>query len=126
MDQSLDDVVAANHEVLARLQRRVDTLITDRNGQVVQTTLDQIDTASHAPGLASLCAMIRSAIRDIDPADDMHFCRLKTDKREILISSEDEFMLVAIQLSDKLEVEEWYLMLFCFLCLSENQQVVYK
>ena len=48
--------------------------------------------------------MARSAVRDLDPQNDLQFLRLRSKQHEILVAPDPEFTLIVIQ-EDVVEAE---------------------
>ena len=44
-----------------------------------------------------LAAMARSAVRDLDPQNDLQFLRLRSKQHEILVAPDPEFTLIVVQ-----------------------------
>lgn len=47
--------------------------------------------------LSTLCQKSRSAVRELDPSNDVTFLRLRSHKHEILVAPDKEYVLVVIQ-----------------------------
>lgn len=94
-------------EVEATLQRInshasvTGTIIVDKDGNAVRTTADTETTQTYAELIPDLAAMARSMVRDLDPQNDLEFLRIRSKENEIMISSHDEFTLIAIQAPTK-------------------------
>lgn len=54
-------------------------------GIPIRSSLDGVATAQYARLLRKLTVMARSAVRDIDPQNDLTFLRLRSQKREIMV-----------------------------------------
>ena len=99
------DVMAGRQgdEIYAALQRISNDksvkgyVIVDKDGTpLMESTLE--------PGLEAcqtlvpkLAAMARSAVRDLDPQNDMEVLRIRSKAHEILVTHTDEFTLIVVQ-----------------------------
>lgn len=63
----------------------------------MKTTFDKTQTIDLSRTIAPFCAEVRNSVRNIDPSDDLAFMRIRTQNREILIASDEEFTVVALQ-----------------------------
>jgi len=59
--------------------------------------MDDELTQKYAANMAQLAAKARSAVRDIDPQNDLSFLRIRTKKHEIMVAPDKEFLLIVIQ-----------------------------
>lgn len=86
-----------NDEFISRIRKHVDTLIADSNGIILHTTLDQSKSLSYAAEMKLLSSIARNAVRDLDPTNDLMYLRVLSRKQEVMVSSQDEYMLVSVQ-----------------------------
>ncbi|XP_071163953.1 dynein light chain roadblock-type 2-like [Mytilus galloprovincialis] len=87
-------------ETLKRIQTHpgvVGTIVVNNEGIPIRTTLDNPTTVQYAGLIQSLTAKARSAIRDIDPQNDLTFLRIRSKKHEIMVAPEKEYLLICIQ-----------------------------
>ena len=63
----------------------------------IRSTLDTALATKYCGLLKPLCEKSRSAVRDLDPQNDLTFLRIRTKKHEIMIAPEKEFTLVVVQ-----------------------------
>ncbi|MFT7806883.1 dynein light chain roadblock-type 2, partial [Arapaima gigas] len=66
-------------------------------GIPIRTTLDNSTTVQYAAQLHQLTMLSRSAVREIDPQNDLTFLRIRSKKHEIMVAPEKDFLLVVIQ-----------------------------
>jgi len=59
--------------------------------------MDDELTHKYAANLSQLAAKARSAIRDIDPQNDLTFLRIRSKKHEIMVAPDKDFLLIVIQ-----------------------------
>ena len=68
----------------------VGVILTNENEQIQYTSLDNNVTFFVTSKLVSFAKMVRSAIRDIDPTDDLLTFRLRTRQKEIMFATTDD------------------------------------
>ncbi|NXI42438.1 DLRB2 protein, partial [Galbula dea] len=66
-------------------------------GIPIRTTLNNATTVPYAALLHQLTMKARSAVRDIDPLDDLTFLRIRSKKHEIMIAPDKDYLLIVIQ-----------------------------
>lgn len=104
------DVVSPEGRIVEETLRRIKNqsgvkavVVLNRDNLPIHSTVDGTTTMS----LANLCKpiehMSRSAIRSVDPTDDLVVIRLRTKKNEIIIAPEEENLLVVIQSNEHVE-----------------------
>jgi len=59
--------------------------------------MDEELTHKYAANLSALVSKARSAIRDIDPQNDLSFLRIRSKKHEIMVAPDKDFLLIVIQ-----------------------------
>eukprot|EP00793_Prasinoderma_coloniale_P002608 PRCOL_00002090-RA len=100
----------AASEVEATLQRInghrgvIGTIIVDKEGVAIRSSCEADVTAQYARLVPQLASMARSAVRDLDPQNDLQFLRLRSKQHEILVAPDPEFTLIVIQ-EDVVEAE---------------------
>ena len=72
-------------------------VIVNADGIPIRSTLDQSLSNNYAANIMSLAAKARSAVRTLDPQNDLTFLRIRSKKHEILVAPEKEFTLVVVQ-----------------------------
>ncbi|XP_065184880.1 dynein light chain roadblock-type 2-like isoform X2 [Sycon ciliatum] len=75
----------------------VGTIVVNSDGIPIRTSLDNTTTVHYASLIHQLTSKARSCIRDIDPADDLTFLRIRSKKHEILVAPDKEFFLIVVQ-----------------------------
>ncbi|CAF0724530.1 unnamed protein product [Adineta steineri] len=75
-------------------------IIINNDGIPIRTTLDAAVTQQYAALIRSLTDKARSAIREIDPTNELVFFRMRTRKHEILIAPDKEYTLIVLQATD--------------------------
>merc|ERR1712110_247204 len=87
-------------ETLKRLQNHKGVngvIVINGEGAVVKTSMDNTATARITSTIGGLITQARSVVRDLDPANDLAFLRLRSDKNEILVAPDNDYLLVVIQ-----------------------------
>lgn len=82
-------------------------VIVNNEGAIIRSTYTnerkEEGTPSNYPGNAlarlipQLVAKARNTIRDLDSHNELKFMRLKTNKYEVLIAPDNEFILIVVQ-----------------------------
>lgn len=55
-------------------------------GIAIKSTMDNSTTVQYASHIQRLCQQARSAVRDIDPQNDLSFLRIRTKKHEVMVA----------------------------------------
>ncbi|CAH1394055.1 unnamed protein product [Nezara viridula] len=87
-------------DTLKRIQAHkgvVGTIVITGDGVPIKSTLDNTTTVQYTALLTQLCDRARTAVRDLDPTNDLTFLRLRSKKNEIMIAPDKEFVLIVIQ-----------------------------
>ena len=72
-------------------------VIVNHEGVPIRSTLDAKQSNDYAANITSLASKARSAVRTLDPQNDLTFLRIRSKKHEILVAPEKEFTLVVVQ-----------------------------
>jgi dynein light chain roadblock-type len=65
----------------------IGVIVTQDSGQPIYTTMDNNKTYLFSNKLAEFSQMARSAIRQVNPEDDLEVVRIKTSKYEIMAAT---------------------------------------
>uniref|UniRef100_A0A7S0MD53 Dynein light chain roadblock n=1 Tax=Cryptomonas curvata TaxID=233186 RepID=A0A7S0MD53_9CRYP len=87
-------------ETLKRLQNHPGVkgvLIVNHDGIPIRTTLEQATTVQYAGLITQLCSKARSAVRELDPHNDLTFLRIRSKKQEIMVAPDKDYLLIIIQ-----------------------------
>ncbi|XP_012735330.1 dynein light chain roadblock-type 2 isoform X2 [Fundulus heteroclitus] len=87
-------------ETLKRIESHkgvIGTILVNGDGIPVRTTLDNSTTSQYARLLRSFTALASSAVRDVDPQNDLTFVRIRSKKHEIMVAPENNNLLIVIQ-----------------------------
>lgn len=72
-------------------------VIINSDGIPIRSTLEQSLSTNYAAHITSLAAKARSAVRTLDPQNDLTFLRIRSKKHEIMVAPEKDFTLVVVQ-----------------------------
>jgi len=67
------------------------------SGVTIQSTLDEEQTASHSALISQLTDKANMLVETLDTEDQLSFLRIRSNKREIMVSPDKEFLLIVIQ-----------------------------
>lgn len=95
--QMLEDCVRLNDDSVQRIRANCETIILGPDLVTVHSTMDNTSTNSIATNMSMLSSAARSACRDLDPSNDMLYLRMRTRKNEVVVASDDEFILITVQ-----------------------------
>mmetsp|Transcript_21896 Transcript_21896/g.34316 ORF Transcript_21896/g.34316 Transcript_21896/m.34316 type:complete len:103 (+) Transcript_21896:71-379(+) len=87
-------------ETLKRLQSHkgvIGVVIVNQDGIPIRSTFDQAVTVQYAGLITQLCSKARSAVRELDPQNDLTFLRLRSKKHEIMVAPDKDYLLIIIQ-----------------------------
>mmetsp|Transcript_43392 Transcript_43392/g.70393 ORF Transcript_43392/g.70393 Transcript_43392/m.70393 type:complete len:98 (+) Transcript_43392:74-367(+) len=87
-------------ETLKRIQSHkgvVGIVIVNTDGVAIRSTLDASITAQYAGLMTQLATKARSAVRDLDPQNDLTFLRIRSKKHEIMVAPDKDFLLIVVQ-----------------------------
>uniref|UniRef100_A0A8C4NLC7 Dynein light chain roadblock n=1 Tax=Eptatretus burgeri TaxID=7764 RepID=A0A8C4NLC7_EPTBU len=92
--------MAEVEETLKRIQTQkgvVGVIVINSEGMPIRSTMDNNTTVQYASLMQQLAAKARSAVRDVDPQNDLTFLRIRSRKNEILVAPEKDYLLIVIQ-----------------------------
>eukprot|EP00051_Salpingoeca_urceolata_P032104 m.14309 g.14309 ORF g.14309 m.14309 type:complete len:100 (-) comp4770_c0_seq1:395-694(-) len=72
-------------------------LVVNKEGIPIKSTLDQSKSVQIASHITQLAIKASSAVRDIEPTNELTFLRLRTKKYELMIAPDKEYILIVIQ-----------------------------
>eukprot|EP00698_Gefionella_okellyi_P022935 TRINITY_DN769_c0_g1_i1.p1 TRINITY_DN769_c0_g1~~TRINITY_DN769_c0_g1_i1.p1 ORF type:complete len:100 (+),score=20.87 TRINITY_DN769_c0_g1_i1:73-372(+) len=81
----------------------VGVVIANNEGKVIRSTMqDQTQQHQYAALMTQLAAKARSAIRDLDPLNDLTFLRIRSSKNhEIMVAPDKDYVLIVVQKQDQ-------------------------
>ncbi|CAK9205240.1 unnamed protein product [Sphagnum troendelagicum] len=72
-------------------------LLIDADGNILRSTLaEEEEVVKYAQEIPALVIMSRSAVREIDPKNDLKMLRIKSKKHEIMVVVDPQFTLMII------------------------------
>ena len=66
-------------------------------GITIHSTLDEEQTAAHGALISQLTDKATKLVETLDLDDQLSFLRIRSNKREIMVSPDKEFLLIVIQ-----------------------------
>lgn len=72
-------------------------IINKLTGVIIKTTLTEEQSKTHAVFVSSLSEKCDLMIPTLDEDDELQFLRIRTRKKEIMVATEGDFLLVVIQ-----------------------------
>ncbi len=76
----------------------IGVIVLTADGETIRTTFeDQEESNKYATLVSQFSSMCRSAVRDIDPTNDLRFVRLRSQKHEIISIPEHGYQFIAVQ-----------------------------
>uniref|UniRef100_UPI00358E1E01 dynein light chain roadblock-type 1 n=1 Tax=Myxine glutinosa TaxID=7769 RepID=UPI00358E1E01 len=92
--------MAEVEETLKRIQAQkgvIGVIVINSEGMPIRSTMDNNTTVQYASLMQQLSVMARSAVREVDPQNDLTFLRIRSRKNEILVAPEKDYLLIVIQ-----------------------------
>ncbi|XP_061865317.1 dynein light chain roadblock-type 1-like [Colius striatus] len=92
--------MAEVEETLKRIQSQKGVqgiIVVNSEGIPIRSTMDNSTTIQYAGLMGSIVTQARSAVRDIDPQNDLTFLRIRSHKNEIMVATENDYLLIVIQ-----------------------------
>ena len=86
--------------VLRRIQAHpgvVALMLTNREGLALRSNLDITTTKNYATQYRNLIEMAHSAIRDLDPQNELRFIRVRNKQHEIMVAPTGDLILIVVQ-----------------------------
>ncbi|KAH3744112.1 dynein light chain roadblock-type 2 [Pelomyxa schiedti] len=87
-------------ELLRRVESHkgvIGVVIINSSGIPIRTTLDNTRTQLYAGLVSQLSINARTAVKTLDPTNDLNFLRIRTTKDEIMIAPDKDYTLIVIQ-----------------------------
>lgn len=72
-------------------------LIMTKEGSIIQSSLTEEQSITHAALLSQLSLKASSLVETLDVNDELTFLRIRSKKKEIMISPDKDYLLVVIQ-----------------------------
>merc|ERR1712141_873154 len=72
-------------------------VVVNSEGITVKSTLENSLSVQYSVLISQLSERAKSIVRDLDPANELTYLRIKSRKHEILVAPEDDFILIVVQ-----------------------------
>ncbi|PAA46936.1 hypothetical protein BOX15_Mlig005159g3 [Macrostomum lignano] len=92
-------------ETLKRIQSHKGVqgvIICNESGIPIKTNMDNSTTTQYCSSMVRLTERARSAVRDLDPTNDLTFLRIRSKKNEIMVAPENDYLVIVIQQGENL------------------------
>lgn len=91
-------------KVLRRIQAHrgvVALMVTNREGLVLRSNLDITTTKLYSAQYQNLIRMAHSAVRELDPENELRFIRVRNKQHEIMVAPTEDLILIVVQMIEK-------------------------
>ncbi|XP_052540152.1 dynein light chain roadblock-type 1-like isoform X11 [Tympanuchus pallidicinctus] len=92
--------MAEVEETLKRIQSHKGVqglIVANSDGIPIRSTMDNTTTIQYVGLMHSFIMKARSAVRNIDPQNDLTFLRIRTKKNEIMVAPDKDYFMIGIQ-----------------------------
>lgn len=72
-------------------------MVTNREGLALRSNLDITTTKNYALQYGNLIEMASSAVRELDPQNELRFIRVRSKEHEIMVAPTDDLILIVVQ-----------------------------
>ncbi|KAG9395895.1 Dynein light chain-related [Carpediemonas membranifera] len=72
-------------------------VIVNNEGIPIRSTLDNKEGNKYAGLISHLATKARSIITELDPTNELKFFRIRSNKHEIMVSPDKDYLLIVIQ-----------------------------
>lgn len=84
-------------EFFDRVANNAEVMVFNSENVPLSSTLDNTTTLMYGSTFKPFIQIARSAVRSLNPSDDLEFLRFQRKKDEILIAPRNEFVIIVIQ-----------------------------
>ncbi|KAL9958729.1 hypothetical protein ACROYT_G035783 [Oculina patagonica] len=91
-------------KILRRIQAHrgvVALMVTNREGLVLRSNLDITTTKLYSAQYQKLIKMAHSAVRELDPENELCFIRVRNKEHEIMVAPTEDLILIVVQMIEK-------------------------
>lgn len=91
--------------VLRRIQGHqgvIALMVANRDGLILRSNLDLTTTKLYALQYQNLINVARSAVRELDPQNELCFIRVRNKRHEIMVAPTEDLVLIVVQLIEKI------------------------
>ncbi|GKT35053.1 Dynein light chain roadblock-type 1/2 like protein [Aduncisulcus paluster] len=71
-------------------------IVQTNEGTVVRTTFDPESTKLYSSDVAQFAAVAKSAVRDLDPINDLSYVRVRSTSQEIICIPEKQYTIIVV------------------------------
>ncbi|CAL8104249.1 unnamed protein product [Calicophoron daubneyi] len=75
----------------------IGAIIGSSDGIAIRSSMDNSTTVQYCGLIQQLTAKARSAVRDLDPSNDLTFLRIRSKRNEIMVAPDRDYSLIVIQ-----------------------------
>lgn len=72
-------------------------MLTNREGLAIRSNMDITTTKSYATHYGNLIEMANSAVRELDPQNELRFMRVRNKQHEIMVAPSQDLLLIVVQ-----------------------------
>ena len=90
-------------KILRRIQTHrgvVSLMVTNRDGLILRSNVDINTTKLYAVQYQKLIEMAHSAVRELDPENELRFIRVRNKQHEIMVAPTEDLTLIVVQQID--------------------------
>lgn len=87
-------------KILRRIQAHrgvVALMLANRDGLVLRSNVDITTTKLYAVQYQKLIKMAHSAVRELDPENELRFIRVRNKQHEIMVAPTEDLILIVVQ-----------------------------
>ena len=91
-------------KILRRIQSHrgvVALMVTNREGLILRSNVDITTTKLYAVQYQNLIKMAHSAVRELDPENELRFIRVRNKQHEIMVAPTEDLILIVVQRIEK-------------------------
>jgi dynein light chain roadblock-type len=66
-------------------------------GAIIQSSLSEEQSKTHAALISHLSVKASSLVQALDPEDELTFLRIRSQKKEIMVSPDKDYLMIVIQ-----------------------------
>ncbi|CAH8862755.1 unnamed protein product [Trichobilharzia szidati] len=75
----------------------IGAIIVSSDGIAVRSSMDNSTTNHYCGLIQQLISKSRSAVRDLDPSNDLTFLRIRSVRHEIMVAPDRDYSLIVVQ-----------------------------
>ncbi|CAL6063230.1 Dynein_light chain [Hexamita inflata] len=93
-------------ELYERIPKHIgvaDFIIFTDEGVKIESSFQDEETFKYRKEILQFALTSRAAIQDIDPNNELHYLRVRSDRREYICIPRDKYFIIVITLPDKIQ-----------------------